>query len=71
MWKIMRILDKGPNEYYRFHVQGINGSSEIGKEFFWSVPDLDDARYYLADNVDNQTRDSFHRARNPIISRRR
>ena len=71
MWKITRILDKGPQEHYRFHVRGINQSTEIDKEFSWSVPDLDDARYYLADGVDNQTQESFMRARDPKASKRR
>lgn len=71
MWKVKHILDKGPGEYYRFHVSGENGFSEINAGFHWSVPDLDDGRYYLADDADDSTKQAFERARDPAISKRR
>ena len=71
MWKVKRILDKGPGEYYRFHVSGENLSREIPTDFHWSVPDLDDAAFFLADDVEESTRQAFARARDPAISKRR
>jgi hypothetical protein len=56
MWKIKRILDRGPKEYYRYHVSGENLSSEIPTDFHWSVPDLRDYRYFLADDADERSR---------------
>lgn len=71
MWKVKRIIDKGPGEYYRFHVSGENGFNEIDKDFRWGVPDLDDERYCLADDADDVTRQAFARSRDPAIRKRR
>lgn len=70
MWKIKAIKDKGPTHYYRFHVSGENLSREIPTEFYWNVPDLDDDRYFLADEADATTRETFALARNPVNSKR-
>ena len=44
------MIDRGPGEYYRFHVEGTNlncapGSS--GRAIRWSVRDLNDRRYEI------------------------
>jgi hypothetical protein len=53
-WKLSRIEDRGPGEYYRFRVTGENLNWPEGhreRPFTWDVPDIDDARYDTTDAV--------------------
>ena len=50
-WKVTRLIDRGPSEFYRYHVQGCNLNltpEDIDYHFVWSVPRLSE-RYDLAD----------------------
>lgn len=59
MWQILSITDKGPTHYYRFHVRGWNTSNVPAEEFWWSVPDLDDARFVPHVDATQETRATF------------
>jgi hypothetical protein len=47
-WKISRIIDHGPEEHYRFHVEGENLNYPVGdpsRKISWAVPNLDSLEY--------------------------
>lgn len=63
MWIIKQIIDKGPGEFYRYHVSGENASCEMPTEFHWNVPSLDDDRYCVHSDADKSVRRIFDAAR--------
>lgn len=61
-WKLTRIVDRGPSEYYRFHIEGENLNYPPGyvdRRFAWSVRDIDDPRY----DVDGAIRETRAKGR--------
>lgn len=62
-WRIRSITQNEPSSWYRWHVVGDNLSCEVPTEFYWSVRDLSNSRYFLADDIDDSTRRLFAVAR--------
>lgn len=44
-WRVTRITDRGPEAFYRFHVEGLNTEAVPPAEFSWSVPSVADPRF--------------------------
>lgn len=50
-WRVSRVTDRGPGNFYRFLVTGENLNFPPGhmdRKFVWSVPDLDAYDYDLS-----------------------
>ena len=58
-WRVDKITDKGRGHYYRWHISGVNFSNKIPVEYRWNVPDLNDARYFVADDASEETKALF------------
>ena len=47
-WKLVKVVDRGAGNYYRYQVEGENLNWPEGhreRRFCWSVPSIDDPRY--------------------------
>jgi hypothetical protein len=61
-WLVESVTDRGPQEYYRYHVSGLNLNHPPGvpdHHYSWSVRDLD-GRFELCSAVSVMAHDGTH-----------